>query len=72
MLQDGAVTFEAPTAADFYRDMGFLAKQITSPGPVTTYAYRRLQVLPSSYFSSYFSFLFSIAVTNSLPRKTRE
>ena len=39
----GETLSSVPSVEEFYRDMAFLGKA-TSPGPVTTYSYKRLQV----------------------------
>jgi hypothetical protein len=40
---DGTAVYEVPSVDEYYRDMKFLSS-LTSPGPVTTYAYKRMQV----------------------------
>jgi AMP deaminase len=50
VLEDDPTTpaFEVPLVDEFYRDMRFMSA-LTSPGPVTTYAYKRMQVLEERF-----------------------
>lgn len=48
VLLDGEPTFVCPTVDEFYEDMTFLNK-VTQPGPVTTYSYKRIQVLEERF-----------------------
>jgi hypothetical protein len=45
---DGKPTFVCPTVDEFYQDMAFMNK-VTQPGPVTTYSYKRIQVLEEKF-----------------------
>lgn len=45
---DDAPVFDVPSVDEFYRDMKFMTA-LSSPGPVTTYAYKRMQVLEERF-----------------------
>lgn len=46
--QDDTPVFDVPSVDEFYRDMKFMTA-LSSPGPVTTYAYKRMQVLEERF-----------------------
>lgn len=46
--EDDTPAYDVPSVDEFYRDMKFMTA-LSSPGPVTTYSYKRMQVLEERF-----------------------